>query len=68
MWAPTAVSFAGGCGSKKEDAGKHADEKAGEHKDESLVKLSDAEAAQAGVKTEALAEQTPSVDAEFGPN
>lgn len=63
--AACAVSFAGGCGSKKEDAGKQAnekagalkDEKAGGHKDEGLVKLSDAEAAQAGVKTEALAEQ-----------
>jgi cobalt-zinc-cadmium efflux system membrane fusion protein len=63
--ASGALSFASGCGSKKEDGGKHADEKAGAHKDEKagehkgegLIKLSDAEAAQAGVKTEALAEQ-----------
>jgi len=55
--ASGALSFAGGCGSKKEDADKHADEKAGAHKDEGLVKLSDAEASQAGVKAEALAEQ-----------
>jgi cobalt-zinc-cadmium efflux system membrane fusion protein len=55
--AAAAVSLAVGCGSKKEDAGKKADEKAGTHKDEGLVKLSDAEASLAGLKTEALAEQ-----------
>ena len=45
--------FAAGCGDDPKN--EHAKERgAREHKDEGLVKLSDAEAASAGVKTEAL--------------
>lgn len=57
-----AVVLAGGCGSKDGDAAKagkkdqHAEDKEGEHKDEQLIKLSDEEAARAGVKTEVLEE------------
>jgi cobalt-zinc-cadmium efflux system membrane fusion protein len=49
-----------GCGSEKGEADAHKAEKAGteeSHKDEGLVKISDEEAARAGLKTEALAEQ-----------
>ena len=57
--ALTAV-FLAGCGSEKGGAAVHHAEKAGKeeaHNDEGLVKISDEDAARAGLKTEALAEQ-----------
>jgi cobalt-zinc-cadmium efflux system membrane fusion protein len=51
-----ALVSAAGCGEKHED--EHAKGKeAREHKDEGVIKLSDAEASRAGIRTEALEEQ-----------
>lgn len=55
-----ALALAGGCGAGDGKDGAKKDEHAegkDEHKDEGIVKLSDGEAARAGVRTEALAEQ-----------